>query len=193
MANTPNFTLRVAPEHRDLVRAVVARFKSDTGFADRLAAFLADTAAVAPPDALAALVARVAALEARFTSMPAAQPSQIREHPAEKRRARGQAAPEALDDLGLLDALAPQAEQQAAQPEAPTASKRPRHNLAPEQHAEVKRLYTEGKRVGEIVKATGISQASVSRIIAAYRGAGPENRTLSGNASAELYQSEIKA
>lgn len=61
----------------------------------------------------------------------------------------------------------PQATTSPDTPPASPASKPKRHNLTPEQKAEVVRLYDAGKRVFEIVAATGISQPSVSRIIAA--------------------------
>ncbi len=41
MANTPTLSLRVHPDHHQLVRDVVARLKSDAGFADTLRTLLA--------------------------------------------------------------------------------------------------------------------------------------------------------
>lgn len=58
---TPNITLRVPPEYRDLVRAMVARLKQDRNFAAVLQAALESAGQEPPPD----LDDRLAALELR--------------------------------------------------------------------------------------------------------------------------------
>lgn len=58
---TPNITLRVPDEYRDLVRAVVARLKRDRGFAAVLQSALDSVSQEPIPDALERLIA----LEAR--------------------------------------------------------------------------------------------------------------------------------
>lgn len=58
---TPNITLRVPDEYRELVRAVVARLKQDRGFAAVLQDALASVSQEPTPEALE----RLLALEAR--------------------------------------------------------------------------------------------------------------------------------
>jgi hypothetical protein len=73
------------------------------------------------------------------------------------------AAPEAGGDAGAAVQAAPEL--------APDKPHRTRHALTDDQRAEVLRRYEAGERVNEIVKATGILQPNVSRIIKPVREA----------------------
>jgi hypothetical protein len=199
----PTLTIRLHPAHHQIVRDIAARLKADSAFAARLQALLTDSTPA--PDAVAELQARVEALEAWRTSIaaPPGNPSHLCEHlksPAEPERSAREASPDASQQLadapGLFDSLAPTAaastptveEQRADQPPAPLPSpsstnKPKRRQITQEQRTEVERLDADGKRGFEIVQITGISQPSVSRIIAAARAGLPQNRTRSGIAT----------
>jgi len=86
MANTPTLSLRVPPEHHDLVRAVVARLKADTNFADTLRTLLPlapeDTASAASLPNLHDLMRRLDAVEAWIADHGAEAPPGIPVHTA---------------------------------------------------------------------------------------------------------------
>lgn len=180
-------TVRAHDEHREIIKRTAARLKAEPTFAARLNAFLAAAPSEAPPpDALAALTARVAALEARFASMPAApapaEPSQICEQPSRKPSTPAAKTPERTEpDDGTLDMFpdrAPEGSHVPAGEERPAqattslaplpaglASRPKRHRLTDQQRAEIVQRDGAGERVMVISRAMGIPQPTVSHAL----------------------------